>query len=89
MLNKAKTLIASQLAQGISVIGLSRTMAAAVVCGTFPLLGFTTGLSFIAGLVFKLNHPALQLINQLLGIVQLLLIPVYISIAEWLGCMRF
>ena len=64
--------------------GLSRAIAAGAVCGTFPLLGFTSGLSLLAGSIFKLNHAVVQMVNQLLGAVQLLMIPVYISIGEWI-----
>ena len=84
MFKKAKTLIQTNLKQGLSVSGIAKALAAGVICGTFPLLGFTTGLGLIVGSVFKLNHPLLQLVNHLLGAVQLILIPVYISIGEWI-----
>ncbi len=84
MFNKAKLLIQAQLKQGLSVSGVAKTFAAGVICGTFPLLGLTSALAVMVGSVFKLNHPLLQMVNHLLGAIQILLIPVYISIGEWL-----
>ncbi len=83
MFKKAKALIQTTLKQGLSVSGIAKTLSAGVICGTFPLLGFTTGLGLIVGSIFKLNHPLLQMVNHLLGAVQIVLIPVYISIGEW------
>ena len=84
MFKKAKILLQDQLKRGVSVKGLSRTLAAGVICGTFPLLGLTTGLSFVVGSIFKLNHAILQMVNYFLAAVQVIMIPVYISIGEWL-----
>ena len=51
-------------------------LAVGVVLGTFPVYGCPTGLCLLAALVFRLNVPVLQLVNQLASPVQLaLLIP--------------
>ena len=82
MFAKSRSLIKAQLKQGLSVSGLAKTLAAGAICGTFPLLGCTTVLSLVTGSIFKLNHPLLQMVNHLLAAVQIILIPVYISIGE-------
>ena len=82
MFAKSRSLIEAQLKQGLSVSGLAKTLAAGAICGTFPLLGCTTALSLFTGSIFKLNHPLLQMVNYLLAAVQIILIPVYISIGE-------
>jgi uncharacterized protein (DUF2062 family) len=72
------------LAQGATPAMLSRTIAAGVVCGIFPFLGTTTSLTFLAGIVLRMNQPILHTLNQLLGPVQLVLIPVFVRAGEGL-----
>lgn len=74
----------SFLAQGAAPALLSRTIAVGVVCAIFPFLGTTTALTFLAGLFLGMNQPILQTLNQLLGPVQLLFIPVFVRAGEWL-----
>lgn len=72
------------LAQGASPSMLSRTLGVGVACAIFPFLGLTTALTFLAGTVLRMNQPILQTLNQLLGPVQLVLIPVFVRAGEWL-----
>lgn len=72
------------LTQGASPTALARAIAVGVVCGLFPFLGATTLLAFGVGATLRLNQPVIQLINQVLGPVQLLLIPVFVSGGAWL-----
>jgi hypothetical protein len=45
-----------------------------LVLGTFPIYGGPTVLCFVAVLVFRLNAPALHLVNQLVCPLQLILL---------------
>jgi uncharacterized protein (DUF2062 family) len=70
--------IAAQLTQGVTPQKIALTIALGIVVGVFPILGATTALCGIAGVVFKLNQPIIQLVNYLLTPVHLaLLIPFY------------
>lgn len=77
--------LAAVLAQGTSRPALARAIAAAAVCGLFPFLGTTTLLTLAVGLLFRLNQPVMHAVNQLLGPVQLLLIPVFVAGGAWLA----
>lgn len=71
-----------QLKQGLSPEKAALTIGLGAVLSVFPILGTTTTLCLLAGFLFKLNHPLLQLINWLMSGVQLVLIPVCIRIGE-------
>ena len=58
VLNKIKVLIREQITQGANPHGLALSCAVAITLGTVPLLGTTTLLCFIAGLIFKVNQPS-------------------------------
>ncbi len=61
---------------GLSPEAVSLIFAAGVVFGVFPVIGCPTLLCFVAALVFRLNLPAIQLVNQLCSPLQwALLIP--------------
>lgn len=72
------------LLRGLSPATLARTLAVGVSCSLLPFLGATSLLNLAAGTCFRMNHPLLQVLNQLLGPVQLLLIIPYIKLGEWL-----
>jgi uncharacterized protein (DUF2062 family) len=74
--------IHSQLSQGISPEKIAFTIALGAVLGIFPVLGSTTILCTLAGLLLRLNQPVLQLVNYLVYPLQLTLIPVFIRIGE-------
>jgi uncharacterized protein (DUF2062 family) len=76
--------ILAQLTRGVSPTGLALTCCFAFIFATFPLLGFTTLLCFLAGTFLKLNQPLIQALNYLMAPVQLILIPVFLKIGEWL-----
>ena len=63
-----------QLRQGVTPEKLAWSLALGMGLGCFPVLGTSTGLCFVAGVLFKLNQPALQFINYLAYPVQLLLL---------------
>jgi uncharacterized protein (DUF2062 family) len=65
-----------QLKQGVTPEKLAWSLALGLGLGCFPVLGTTTLLCFLAGLAFRLNQPALQLVNYLAYPLQLgLLVP--------------
>lgn len=76
--------IGRQLTQGVTPREISFTLAAASVCGLFPFLGFTWLLNLVVGIVFRLNQPILQTLNQLMTPLHLPMILVYVRIGEWM-----
>lgn len=80
MIKKVKSTLQSQLTQGISPEKLAQSLSAGLLIGCFPLLGFTTGLAAVIGVVFKLNHLVVQTAHYMMYPVQILLIPVYIKV---------
>jgi uncharacterized protein (DUF2062 family) len=62
--------------QSLSGDSIAIILAVGLVLGIFPVYGCPTFLCLLAALVFRLNAPALQLVNQLSTPLQLtLLIP--------------
>ena len=57
-------------------------MAFGIALGLFPIFGTTTLLCVVVAVVLRLNHPAIQVANQLMYLVQLPLIVVFIRIGE-------
>jgi len=70
------------LKQGLSPQKLALSVTFGLACGLFPVFGTTTALCFICAYLFKLNHPAIQLVNYLLTPVQLLMIIPFIKTGE-------
>ena len=68
-----------QLTQGVSPKALALTLALALALGTFPVLGSTTLLCFLFGLVFSLNQPLIQALNYILYPLQIVLLPVFLN----------
>ena len=70
--------IVAQLTQGVTPEKIAFTVALGIALGVFPILGATTVLCAIAGIVVKLNQPIIQAVNYLVYPLQLvLLIPFY------------
>ena len=82
MWKKFKDLILAQLTQGATPHGLAMSCTLGCLMGCFPLMGTTTLLCVALGIIFRLNHPALQLANYAMGPFQLILIPVYVIVGE-------
>ncbi len=61
------------LKQGITPHKLAMTFTLGLVIGTFPAIGLTTVLCTAAALFFRLNMPAMQLVNYLTYPLQLIL----------------
>lgn len=70
--------VVALIKQGVSPEKISLGMAWGIVLGIFPVMGLTTILCGLAALVFRLNLPAIQLVNFLVYPLQLvLLIPFF------------
>jgi uncharacterized protein (DUF2062 family) len=76
--------IVAQFTQGVTPQKIALTIALGISLGVFPILGATTLLCFITGIIFKLNQPVIQLVNYLVSALQLLMILVFVRIGEWL-----
>jgi len=64
--------------QGVSPEKISLGMACGIILGVFPVLGSTTILCGLAAIIFRLNLPAIQLVNYMVYPLQLvLLIPFF------------
>lgn len=72
------------LRQGLSPEGVALALAFGLAAGVFPLLGTTTLLGVAIAAVLRLNQPALQLANWLASPLQLVLIPPFVRLGEWL-----
>lgn len=78
------TPILTLLKQGITPEKLAQTLGAGFVCSMFPILGTTSVLNLLVGLRFRLNHPLMQTLNQLLGPVHVVMIVLYVRLGEWI-----
>lgn len=70
------------LFDGLNPKTLSWSVATGFAVSLFPIFGLTTTLGLIAGYIFKLHHPSLQLANQLAFPLQIICIPVFAWIGE-------
>ena len=57
--------IAAQLTQGITPEKIALTLAVGSALALFPILGTTTILCLVVGIVLRLNQPAIQIVNAL------------------------
>jgi uncharacterized protein (DUF2062 family) len=70
------------LTQGITPEKVALSLAFGIVLGVFPVLGLTTILCAAAALIFRLNLPAIQLVNYLIYPLQLFLLLPFIRLGE-------
>jgi uncharacterized protein (DUF2062 family) len=69
-----------QLLQGASPKGLALSCALGATFAVFPIIGSTTALCLLLGVVLKLNQPVLQAVNYILYPLQIILVPVFLSL---------
>jgi len=74
--------LADLLRQGITPEKIALSLAIGICLGVFPALGSTTALCALAAIVFRLNLPAIQLVNYLVYPLQLALIIPFIRFGE-------
>lgn len=72
------------LKQGASPEKLAVSLALGAAFGLFPIIGVTTALCVAAGFAFRLNHPALQLVNYAVYPLQVSLVLGFVRVGEWL-----
>jgi uncharacterized protein (DUF2062 family) len=72
------------LKQGLSPKKLALCVAFGVSLGIFPVIGITTILCTIAALSFRLNMPAIQLVNYFVSPLQLIFFIPFIRLGEYL-----
>ncbi|MGB0123393.1 MAG: DUF2062 domain-containing protein [Silvibacterium sp.] len=72
------------LRQGITPQKVALSLACGVVCGLFPVPGATTLLCAAVALLFRLNLPAVQLVNYFIYPAQLALILPFIRAGEFI-----
>ena len=72
------------LRQGISPDRLALCVAIGVVVGNIPILGVSTVLCTAIALAFRLNLPAIQVVQAAMAPTQILLIIPFVRLGEWL-----
>ena len=72
------------LRQGISPRRLALCVAIGIVVGNVPILGISTILCGALALAFRLNLPAMQLVQAAMAPSQILLIIPFVRLGEWL-----
>lgn len=67
---------------GLSGDSIAIVLAVGLVLGTFPVYGCPTVFCLLAALAFRLNAPALQLVNQLSSPLQVALLVPFARLGE-------
>lgn len=70
------------LRQGITPEKIALSLAIGICLGVFPVIGSTTILCTLAAIVFRLNLPAIQLVNYFVYPLQLALLIPFIRFGE-------
>ena len=76
--------VVAQLTQGITPEKIALTIAIGSALALFPILGTTTLLCLLVGIVLKLNQPIIQAVNYLCYPIHLPLIWWMVRTGEWL-----
>jgi uncharacterized protein (DUF2062 family) len=74
--------IVDLLRQGVTPEKIALSIALGAVLGIFPVLGSTTILCAAAAVVFRLNLPAIQLVNYLIYPLQLILFLPFLDVGS-------
>ncbi len=76
--------IARQLTQGITPEKVALTLAVGSALALFPILGTTTLLCLLAGIVLRLNQPIIQLVNALCTPLHIPVIYGFVRMGFWI-----
>lgn len=76
--------IAAQLTQGITPTKVALTLAVGSALALFPILGTTTLLCIVAGILLGLNQPIIQMVNALCTPFHLPVIYLTVRLGNWL-----
>jgi uncharacterized protein (DUF2062 family) len=74
--------VVAAMDQGHTPEKIALSVALGITLGLFPIFGTTTLLCVGAAVALRLNHPAIQITNQLMYLVQIPLIVVFIRMGE-------
>ena len=72
------------LRQGVSPEKIALTIALGIILGVTPVLGSTTLLCTLAAVVFRLNLPAIQLVNGVVYPLQFILLIPFYRMGAWM-----
>jgi|SRR5450755_308348 len=72
------------LRQGVSPDRLALCVAIGIVVGNIPILGTSTIICTVIALLWRLNLPAMQLVQAAMAPLQVLLIIPFVRLGEWL-----
>ena len=72
------------LRQGISPDRLALCVAIGIVVGNVPILGISTILCAAIAVAFRLNLPAIQIVQAFMAPTQLVLIIPFVRLGEWM-----
>jgi uncharacterized protein (DUF2062 family) len=72
------------LKQGMAPNRLALCVSIGIVIGNIPILGVSSILCGIIALVFRLNLPAIQIVQAAMAPTQVLLIIPFVRLGEWL-----
>jgi uncharacterized protein (DUF2062 family) len=72
------------LRQGVAPDRLALCVAIGVVVGNIPILGVSTLLCAAIALAFRLNLPAIQIVQAAMAPTQVLLIIPFVRLGEWI-----
>jgi uncharacterized protein (DUF2062 family) len=76
--------IAAQLTQGITPEKIALTLAVGSALALFPILGTTTLLCLLAGILLRLNQPIIQIVNALCTPFHLPVIYCLVRLGNWM-----
>jgi uncharacterized protein (DUF2062 family) len=76
--------VAEQLTQGITPEKLALTLAVGSALALFPILGTTTLLCLLAGILLRLNQPIIQMVNALCTPLHLPVIYCMVRLGGWM-----
>jgi uncharacterized protein (DUF2062 family) len=72
------------LRQGMAPDRLALCVALGIVIGNIPILGVSTLLCTVIALAFRLNLPAIQIVQAAMAPTQVLLIIPFVRLGEWI-----
>jgi uncharacterized protein (DUF2062 family) len=76
--------VVHQVTQGITPEKMALTLAVGSALGLFPVLGTTCALCLIAGVLLRLNQPAIQAVNGICWPIHLPVILALYHLGNWL-----
>jgi len=88
MRNRIAVPILDLVRQGITPEKIALSIAFGVTLGVAPVIGSTSILCFLAAILFRLNMPAIQLVNYCVYPLQFALLIPFLRMGEWLFAAR-